>query len=138
MEVQVEAPIDIVAAVERLSVPRPFTLERLVEAVAACQPKPIVLVKEPLGGTVPCGWLVRTGEVDYICYPTNTSRSHQLHIVLHELGHLVLGHVCVAVSLAHAGRDTEAERAAETFATMAARRITRVLRLVEWILPEGD
>jgi hypothetical protein len=117
---------EIDAAVQRLPIPRPFTMDGLARALSEREGKPVKLVGEQLGGTAPCGWLVRTKEVDYVCYPTNTSYLHQLHIVLHEIGHLVLRHPTEA--LATFGRprtDTAVERAAELFAMRAARRIWR-------------
>jgi hypothetical protein len=128
----------IIEAVDRLPVPRPFTLERFVRALRDTRRKPVELVETPLGGTAPCGWLIRTSQVDYVCYPSNTSWSHQLHIVLHEIGHLVLGHSGGALLLRRSQRDTSDERAAETFATLAARRITRVdHQVIEWNGPRG-
>lgn len=127
----------IAEAVRGLPVPRPFTLQRFIDALHDCQSKPIELVAAPLGGTAPCGWLVRTGKIDYICYPTNTSWLHQLHIVLHEVGHLMLGHAVNGLPLGHSRVDTHNERAAEIFATMAARRIARVDRSIDWVGPRG-
>jgi hypothetical protein len=118
---------EIDAAVQRLPIPRPFTMGGLAEAVSEREGRPVKLIGEQLGGTAPCGWLIRTKEVDYVCYPTNTSRLHQLHIVLHEIGHLVLRHPAAALStFGQPPADPAAERAAEMFATSAARRIWRV------------
>jgi hypothetical protein len=128
----------IAEAVRRLPVPCPFTLHKFIRALRDCQPKPVELVAAPLGGTAPCGWLVRTDMVDYICYPTNTSWLHQLHIVLHEVGHLMLEHTGDGLALGHSRSDTHNERAAEIFATMAARRIARVDRSIDyWVGPRG-
>lgn len=129
----------IIEAVERLPVPRPFTLERFVRELRDSRSKPVELVEAPLGGTAPCGWLVPTSRVDYVCYPSNTSWLHQLHIVLHEIGHLVLGHPSDALMLGLSQRGTDNERAAEMFATLAVRRITRVdhHQVIEWNRPRG-
>lgn len=129
----------IIEAVERLPVPRPFTLKRFVHELRDSRSKPVELVEAPLGGTAPCGWLVRTNQVDYVCYPSNTSWLHQLHIVLHEIGHLVLGHPSDPLSLKRPERETDNERAAETFATLAVRRITRVdhHHAIGWDRPRG-
>lgn len=135
---QVETPISIVAAVERLPVPQPFTLLSFVQALRDCLPKPVELVGAPLGGSAPCGWLVRTSEIDYVCYPTNTSTLHQLHIVLHEVGHLVLGHSGSPLLLGRSQGDMYTERDAETFATMAARRIARLDQVIGWVPPQGQ
>jgi hypothetical protein len=137
MGAKIQTPIEIAAAVEELPILRSFNLKRFVSAVSDRRPKPIELVDSPMGGTAPCGWLVRTREVDYVCYPTNTSRLHQLHIVLHEIGHLVLGHTGDSLLPTPVHRDSDIERAAETFAMMAARRITHVPQVILWEPPEG-
>ncbi|WP_424234093.1 ImmA/IrrE family metallo-endopeptidase [Actinophytocola sp.] len=117
---------EIDAAVQQLPIPQPFTMGGLARALSEREGKPVKLIGEQLGGTVPCGWLVRTKEVDYVCYPTNTSYLHQLHIVLHEIGHLVLRHHAMAIAtLGQSPTDTAVERAAELFATSASRRIWR-------------
>lgn len=127
----------IVEAVKRLPVPCPFGFERFIRALGDSLARPVKLVGAPLGGSAPCGWLMRTSKVDYVCYPTNTSWLHQLHIVLHEIGHLVLGHSGDALLLGHSQGDSHDERDAETFATMAARRIARVNQWIDWDGPQG-
>jgi hypothetical protein len=117
---------EIDAAVQRLPIPRPFSMDGLARALSEREGKPVKLIGEQLGATAPCGWLVRTKEVDYVCYPTNTSYLHQLHIVLHEIGHLVLRHPTEALAMfGKSPVDTAVEQAAELFATSAARRIWR-------------
>ncbi|MFJ5550352.1 hypothetical protein [Streptomyces sp. NPDC093225] len=39
-----------------------------------------------------CGLWVGTATVDYVFYEAQTSRLHQEHIVLHELGHILFDH----------------------------------------------
>jgi sirohydrochlorin ferrochelatase len=75
-----------------LDVPDPFDLDELLRRVAAKRGRPIEL--RPLRTSVgaACGFWVATRSVDYICYEEDTSRLHQEHIVLHELGHIVCGH----------------------------------------------
>lgn len=126
----------VAAAVQRLPVPRPFTMEGLVRALNKRNDRPIELIAQPLGGTVPCGWLFRLKDVDYVCYPTNTSKLHQLHIVLHEIGHLLLDHPVEQLPmLGQFTVDTGLERAAELFATNAASRIWKEQRTLEQIEP---
>ena len=40
----------------------------------------------------PCGMYVASREADFIFYDSNTSKPHQGHIILHELGHIVCCH----------------------------------------------
>jgi hypothetical protein len=44
----------------------------------------------PVGG--PCGLWLSTSTTDYICYPKSTSSSHQDHIILHEVAHMICDH----------------------------------------------
>jgi hypothetical protein len=86
-----------VSQVERLVsatvVPQPYTTAAFVETVGQARGKPIELVaahRLPRG----CGMLLVTEQVDYIFY-TGASPLHCDHNVLHELGHLLLGHPLV-------------------------------------------
>ena len=78
--------------VDYLPLPRPFTLEKFVRGLSKRRGRTIELVASWLGASAPCGLLVSTDNIDYVCYASNTSRLHQLHIILHEIGHLELGH----------------------------------------------
>lgn len=74
-----------------LDIADPFDLQQFVHVVAERRGKPIALVPAQLGATAPCGMLVGTDAIDYICYASNTSALHARHIVVHELGHLLFG-----------------------------------------------
>lgn len=54
--------------------------------------KPIRLVAHPIPVPGPFGVWIATETADYILYQERTTRSHQNHIILHELGHLLAGH----------------------------------------------
>jgi hypothetical protein len=54
--------------------------------------KPIRLVAHPIPVPGPFGVWISTAAADYILYQQETSKSHQGHIVLHELGHIIAGH----------------------------------------------
>jgi hypothetical protein len=79
-------------AIQALPLPCPFTLPRFVRQVGDQRGRQIELVPSILGASAPCGMLVSTDEIDYICYAANTSPLHARHIVLHELGHWCLEH----------------------------------------------
>ncbi|WP_346342624.1 hypothetical protein [Streptomyces sp. SID685] len=40
----------------------------------------------------PFGVWISTGACDYIVYQRETTKSHQDHIILHEVGHILAGH----------------------------------------------
>lgn len=76
-----------------LTIPNPFDLDEFVAMVAQRRGKRIELIRANLGATAPCGMLVGTVDVDYVCYASNTTVLHARHIVVHELGHLLFGHL---------------------------------------------
>lgn len=40
----------------------------------------------------PYGAWIATGTADYVLYQQNTTKPHQDHIILHEVGHILAGH----------------------------------------------
>lgn len=91
-----------VEVVHRLPIPRPFTLARFASGLSERRGRAIELVPARLGASAPCGLLVSTDDVDYVCYACNTSAVHQLHIILHEVGHLELGHTSRRITVGSA------------------------------------
>ncbi|SEC09365.1 hypothetical protein SAMN04489727_2533 [Amycolatopsis tolypomycina] len=79
---------------DAVSLPEPFDAEAFVARLAAERGRPIELmpVSVPAEGA-PCGLLMSTERADYILYPTGTTALHRRHILLHEVGHLLCGHV---------------------------------------------
>lgn len=77
-----------------LTVPQPWRMQSFIDIVAEKRGKPIRLLPRPglSGSGQPCGiWIGRTTD-DIIVYDDTTSGYHVEHIVLHELGHLLLEH----------------------------------------------
>ncbi|MFI5932043.1 hypothetical protein [Actinoplanes sp. NPDC051494] len=79
-------------------------IRELCDLVSRRQGRPIHLVAESLPESGPCGLTVRTAAFDAIFYEKDTSPLHQNHIIGHELGHLVCGHLCGPVVDAEASR----------------------------------
>lgn len=77
-----------------LELPRSFSVETLCTRFATYRGRPLYV--QPLPGvaslTGPCGVWLETEAEDFIFYESNTSRLHQDHIVLHEIGHMVRQH----------------------------------------------
>lgn len=69
----------------------PFHLDTFIAQIAARRGRPIEYYGLPLGGGLPGMWL-ETRDRDLIYHESQTSRPHQEQIILHELGHIVLGH----------------------------------------------
>ncbi|GID91021.1 hypothetical protein Adi01nite_04330 [Amorphoplanes digitatis] len=87
-----------------LDLPDVHDVRELCDVIAARQGRPIHLVGESLPADSPCGIAVRTERFDAIFYEADTSRLHQEHIIRHELGHLICGHLTAPVLDAEASR----------------------------------
>ncbi|MFF0543029.1 hypothetical protein ACWEVD_24535 [Nocardia thailandica] len=78
-------------------IPRPWDLADYVDAVAGYRRRPITL--RPVEGSLlgsGCGtgsglWIAQR-DADLIVYSADTAPAHAEHIVVHELGHMLLGH----------------------------------------------
>ncbi len=84
--------VNCLRILDNLDIPDPFDLSELVRRIGAARGRPLVLrpITTPPDG--PCGIWVATAAADYVFYETATTRLHQEHIVLHELGHVLLAH----------------------------------------------
>lgn len=78
---------------DSVTLPEPFDAEAFTAALAAERGRPIELMQVSVPSSGPCGLLMSTDRADYILYPTNTTALHRRHILLHEVGHLLCGHV---------------------------------------------
>ncbi|MFF3327536.1 hypothetical protein [Streptomyces sp. NPDC002889] len=72
----------------------PFSLDDLCTRIAERRGRAVQLhpLPEEAAQSGVCGLWVGTDSVDYVFYEARTSRLHQEHIVLHELGHILFGH----------------------------------------------
>lgn len=80
------------ARLSTLHFPANCTITALCERVASQRGRPIYLVPLAMAATHPCGFWVATEAADFILYEANTSRTHQEHIVAHELAHMICCH----------------------------------------------
>jgi hypothetical protein len=60
--------------------------------LAAHRGRQIYLMAYPIPAPGPFGIWLATSRADHIVYQEQTSRPHQAHIILHELGHLIADH----------------------------------------------
>ena len=81
----------VVGEIERL-IGNSFPLEILIERVAQWRGKPIKVESDlmPLGMT---GYIVPLKDCDLICYKQNLDLVRRNSVVLHEIAHLLLGHI---------------------------------------------
>lgn len=76
-----------------LDLPRPFDVHALCERIGRHRDRPLTLLPMDLEPGSPCGLWVGTDERDYIVYQRATTPLHQEHIIVHELAHVLCGHV---------------------------------------------
>ncbi len=80
--------------VDRLDLPQDFSVESLCKHLSQQRKRPIHL--HPLPSTAigksTCGVWISTDSDDHIFFESQTTRLHQEHIILHEIGHLLCNH----------------------------------------------
>lgn len=129
------------ARLRELPMPVPFEVRALCQQVAAVRGRPIRLL--PIAGlTGVCGLWVATDASDLVFYEQDTTPSHQEHIILHELSHIICDHYPKSLSMAEqtrlllpsldpgmvrrvlgrAGYSNEEEREAEMLASLIWQR----------------
>jgi hypothetical protein len=103
--------------------PHPWNAEEFVLGIARGRRRHIELMPTDLDGSM-CGLWVATDQADYIAYARHTSGLHRDQIILHELGHIIIGHPGTSLDPRRpAGRYAAGhEREAELFATLILRR----------------
>lgn len=85
------------ALLRELDVPAPFGPRELCRRLSAHRGRPIRLMPYPIESPGPFGIWFSTDEADVIIYQSQTTPSHQEHIILHEVGHIIAGHEGEAV-----------------------------------------
>lgn len=80
------------ALVRELRIPDPFTVSEFCDSLGESRGRRIHLVPHNLDAEGPSGLWVGTSSVDYIFYQKDTSPLHRVHIILHEVGHILCDH----------------------------------------------
>ncbi|MFD6415750.1 hypothetical protein [Streptomyces sp. NPDC060194] len=77
-----------------LDIQVPFDVESLCRSIAEQRGRPLYLHSMPgvCGTDIPCGAWLATATADHVFHEESTSPLPQTHIILHELGHMLLGH----------------------------------------------
>lgn len=149
---EVEARCDQI--LERLGLPTSCDITTFCRHVARDRQRPISLKPVPmdnLGQAVTGLWLAFPGR-DVITYERNTTALHQVHIILHELCHLLCGHrparqqvmAMLFPSLSMSGLlrsgcySQQEEREAELLASRILTRTGGLGTLVPTSTPAGD
>lgn len=135
--------------VRELVIPTPFSAQAFSASLARQRGRRLYVHPLPHGwageGT-PCGIWLATDVADHVFFEEQTSRFHQEHIILHELGHMICGHTIPAVTdeldeaprtgpldqglvrnaLMRTSYDTDQEQEAELLATVLLERVARL------------
>ncbi|QTZ93817.1 hypothetical protein [Streptomyces auratus] len=72
-----------------LAPPLPLSVTTLCELLAEQRGTPIKLLEWQLSADGPFGILLSRQDEDVIVYQANTTKAHQEHIILHEVGHII-------------------------------------------------
>ncbi len=81
----------------QLEIPCPFDAAELAHRVGTLLGHRIDLIALPMTNGAPYGVTLFTDDAHVIAYEDRTSQIHQDHIIAHELGHVLLGHLGVEI-----------------------------------------
>jgi hypothetical protein len=70
----------------------PFDVAAMCARLAAHRGRPIILTAHPFPVPGPFGIWLSTSRADHIMYQEQTTPPHQVHIILHEIGHMIADH----------------------------------------------
>lgn len=125
------------AALSRLTIPHPFDLGSFSEGIAEQRGRPLLLL--PLEGPpdpeLPCGMWIGLDEADLVFYDASAADFLKVHIVLHEIAHMLLGHVAPELQAADGPCDSDLSIASEHFESLLARTDSAVRGLDRLELP---
>lgn len=105
------------ALLRELDVRPPLDVRDFCELLARHRGRPIKLVAHPIRVPGPFGLWFMTTSMDVIFYQRETTRPHQDHIILHEIGHIIAEHPSDEGALTRTCYDSDQEREAELIAT---------------------
>ncbi|MER7759758.1 hypothetical protein [Streptomyces sp. NPDC097619] len=106
-----------------LELPQPFELGAFCDLIAERRGRPLVLL--PLEGPgsedLPCGVWLGLDSADLVFYDATAPEILRVHIVLHEIAHMLLGHVAPELDLPEHATQRELDTAAAHFGRLLAR-----------------
>ncbi|MET7890440.1 hypothetical protein ACGFY3_17795 [Streptomyces mirabilis] len=104
---------------QQLDIQPPLRVEVLCHLLGEQRGRPIRLMPHSLPIPGPFGLWIASSSADYIFYQLETSKIHQDHIILHELGHIMAD---------HQGPDTDDEFLRQQFPDISTDVIKKALR----------
>jgi hypothetical protein len=114
--------------VGQLSIPQPFDLAQFCDQLATSRGRPIHLLPLALPASAPSGLWIAGRRADYIVYEQHTSPTHQRHIVLHEIGHMLCRH--------QPPQRTEATQPHDLFPSLTPQTVQRILQRTSYSTDE--
>jgi Zn-dependent peptidase ImmA (M78 family) len=75
-----------------LDVQPPLDVHEFCARLAVVRGRPIKLIPYPLWADGPFGLWFKGRSTDFIVYQEHTTKPHQRHIILHEVGHILADH----------------------------------------------
>ncbi|MER6913919.1 hypothetical protein ABT354_19790 [Streptomyces sp. NPDC000594] len=111
------------AIADQLVIPQPFDLATFCAGIAEQRGRPLVLL--PLDGppdpSLPCGIWIGLDAADLVFYDAAAAEILKVQIILHEISHMLLGHVAPELTLGDDATEEEVDLAAQHFQTLLAR-----------------
>ena len=129
------------AMLRELDVRPPLDVRELCARLAGQRGRPIRLVAHPIKVPGPFGLWFMTESMDVIFYQRETTRPHQDHIILHEIGHIIAEHPSdegAGQPLRRTCYDSAHEREAELIATFILEWASVLNPLHPAARPAGD
>jgi hypothetical protein len=78
--------------IKTLHIPRPFSIDQLRAELEHQRARALQFTPIRTRPGTPCGLWIALAKADYIFYEQDTTPLHQLHIIGHETGHMLLDH----------------------------------------------
>ncbi|MFE4460949.1 hypothetical protein ACFROC_26635 [Nocardia tengchongensis] len=103
-------------------VPTPYTMDGLVEQAGEVLGMRLTVLPKVRRGTPLTGMVVRDGDCGVILVPDDATEEFQVHILAHELWHLLQGHNCTQKKLT-GYRATMKARVQEALCERFARKV---------------
>jgi hypothetical protein len=144
--------------IKDLDLPSPFDLEEFCRSLGRQRGRPLTLMEIDLPSALPCGMVAALDDRDIIFITAGLTGPHRDVVGLHEIGHLIAGHLTDPLADPDAGRfvythldprlvrsingrsnySTPEEQQAELIATMLFARINRFTAESQWSIAGGE
>ncbi|MFF4608035.1 hypothetical protein ACFY12_35530 [Streptomyces sp. NPDC001339] len=129
-----------VAAASELEIPHPFDLKVFCESIAQQRGRPLLLL--PLDGSpdpdLPCGIWIGLDTADLVFYDATAADILRVQIILHEISHMLLGHVAPQLDVGEDATEEELAAVSDHFERLLSRTTQAVDTLGRPELPIAE